>query len=59
MLTRSGETAMKMTDFKVKPPQAMLGAIKSGDRIKLGFEWNVKHEEQVADLRRGITQANR
>ena len=50
---------MKMTDFKVKPPQAMLGAIKSGDRIKLGFEWNVKHEEQVADLRRGITQANR
>jgi polyisoprenoid-binding protein YceI len=44
----TGETAMKMTDFKVKPPQAMLGTIKSGDRIKVRFEWNVKVAEQVA-----------
>jgi len=43
----TGETAMKMTDFKVKPPQAMLGMIKSGDRITVRFEWNVKRAEEV------------
>jgi hypothetical protein len=42
----TGETAMKMTDFKVKPPQAMLGAIRSGDRIKVRFEWNVQRGEK-------------
>jgi hypothetical protein len=47
----SGETALKMTDFKVKPPTALLGAIRSGDRIKVQFEWNVVRaapEEAVA-----------
>ena len=37
----SGKTALKMTDFKVKPPTALLGAIRSGDRIEVRFEWNV------------------
>jgi hypothetical protein len=44
----SGETEMRMTDFKVKPPQAMLGMIKSGDRIKVRFEWNVHRAEKKA-----------
>jgi polyisoprenoid-binding protein YceI len=47
----SGETAMRMTDFKVKPPQAMLGMIKSGDRIKVRFEWNVVRAEKVAEAK--------
>jgi hypothetical protein len=36
----SGSTSMKMTTFNVKPPTAMLGTIKSGDKIKVAFEWN-------------------
>ena len=36
----TGATTMKMTDFNVKPPQAMLGMIKSGDRIEVKFEWS-------------------
>ena len=47
----SGETRMKMTDFKVKPPQAMLGMIKSGDRIKVQFEWNVERAEKSAEAK--------
>jgi hypothetical protein len=46
----SGETAMKMTDYKVKPPTALLGAIRAGDQIKVRFEWNVvrAEDEKVA-----------
>lgn len=36
----SGQTPMKMTTYKVKPPEAMMGMIKSGDKIKVAFEWN-------------------
>ena len=39
-LTISGNLNMKMTDFKVKPPEALFGAIKSGDKIKVSFEWS-------------------
>jgi hypothetical protein len=31
---------MKMTTFKMRPPEAMMGAIKSDDNIKVAFEWN-------------------
>jgi polyisoprenoid-binding protein YceI len=43
----TGETNMKMTDFKVKPPQALLGAIKSGDKIRVSFTWNVRRAKDV------------
>jgi hypothetical protein len=36
----SGKTTMKMTTYKVKPPEAMMGMIKSGDKISVEFEWN-------------------
>jgi polyisoprenoid-binding protein YceI len=39
-LTISGNLEMKMTDFKVKPPEALFGAIKSRDNIKVTFEWS-------------------
>jgi polyisoprenoid-binding protein YceI len=37
----SGNTAVKMTDFGIKPPapEIALGLIKTGDEVKIGFEW--------------------
>jgi hypothetical protein len=39
----SGQTAVKMTDFGIKPPAPAiaLGLIKTGDEVKLSFEWMV------------------
>ena len=36
----SGQTPMRMTTYGVKPPEALAGMIKSGDKIKVAFEWN-------------------
>jgi len=37
----SGNTTLRMTDFKIQPPAPTiaLGAIKTGDEIKISFEW--------------------
>ena len=37
----AGATKLKMTDFKIDPPapKIALGAIKTGDDVKLSFEW--------------------
>lgn len=37
----TGETKLKMTDFGIQPPapKIALGAIKTGDDVKLTFEW--------------------
>ena len=37
----SGNIALKMTDFKIQPPAPTiaLGAIKTGDEVKISFEW--------------------
>ncbi len=42
-VTFSGTTALKMTDFKITPPapSSALGLIKTGDDVKLAFEWAV------------------
>ncbi len=39
----SGNTTVKMTDFGIKPPAPAigLGLIKTGDEVKLSFEWMV------------------
>ncbi len=39
----SGSTSVKMTDFKIEPPapKIALGLIKTGDEVKLLFDWNV------------------
>jgi hypothetical protein len=39
----TGSTAVKMTDFKIEPPapKIALGLIKTGDDVKLSFEWLV------------------
>lgn len=33
-----GEKSLKMTDYGVKPPKALLGTIKTGDAIKIVFK---------------------
>jgi len=37
----SGNTVLKMTEFKIQPPAPTiaLGAIKTGDEVKITFEW--------------------
>jgi len=37
-----GSIPLKMTDFKMKPPTAMLGVMKVGDAITLKFDINVE-----------------
>jgi polyisoprenoid-binding protein YceI len=38
--TYTGSVNLKMTDFRVSPPTAMLGAITAGDAITLRFDLN-------------------
>lgn len=40
-LKASGSTSVKMTDFGIQPPapKIALGAIKTGDDVKISFEW--------------------
>lgn len=35
----TGETRLRMTDFGIKPPRAMLGMVRTGDEIQIVFEW--------------------
>lgn len=46
-ITFTGATAVKMTDFKITPPAptAAVGLIKTGDEVKLTFEWVVGKKE--------------
>lgn len=39
----SGSTTLKMTDFKIDPPapKIALGAIKTGDEVKIIFDWMI------------------
>lgn len=36
-ITLSGNTVINMTDYNVKPPTFMLGAMKTGDNVKLNY----------------------
>ena len=46
-LTIKGSKKLKMTDFKVDPPTALLGTLKTGDDITINFE--VVMTNQTAD----------
>jgi YceI-like domain len=39
--TLSGEAPIRMTDFGITPPVTMLGALKTGDQVKVSFRWIV------------------
>jgi len=46
----TGTTTVKMTDFGIKPPAPTvgLGFIKTGDDVKIAFEWHVEKADGVA-----------
>jgi len=41
-ITIKGSTGLKMTDFGLKPPSPALLPIKTGDEVKVSFEWTVQ-----------------
>ena len=49
-LTITTDIALKMTDFGVKPPTAMLGAIKSGDAITVKMTWQLTMRPPIAKV---------
>lgn len=38
-----GETTLKMTDFGIAPPRLMMGALRTGDDVTIGFVWEPNH----------------
>jgi polyisoprenoid-binding protein YceI len=44
-ITCSGTNRLKMTDYQVKPPSFMLGAMKTGDALTLDFKLIYKKDE--------------
>jgi len=40
----SGEKPLKMTDYDIKPPKALLGAVKAGNEVEVSFK--VRMEKQ-------------
>lgn len=41
-VTVKGKTPLKMTDFGIDPPKALMGTIKSGDAITVSFQWRLR-----------------
>mgnify|MGYP003608475043 CR=1 FL=1 len=41
-ITLEGSYAFKLTDFKITPPTAMMGTIKTGDAVKISFKLKFK-----------------
>lgn len=41
-LVFTGETPIRMSDYGIKPPTAMLGTIKTGNDVKVSFRWVVE-----------------
>ena len=46
----NGNVALKMTDFKMKPPTAMLGMMKVGDAITLKFSIVLAGDPEINEL---------
>ena len=44
----AGTVPVKMTDYGVKPPTAMFGTIKTGDEVKVKFEFTIGPKVVVA-----------
>jgi polyisoprenoid-binding protein YceI len=41
----AGEAPIRMTDYGIKPPVAMMGTLKTGDAVKVAFRWVVDRTE--------------
>ena len=46
LITVSGTSSFKLTDFKVEPPTALLGTIKTGDDVTIEFQLTFKNTKQ-------------
>ncbi|HEX6098767.1 MAG TPA: YceI family protein [Thermoanaerobaculia bacterium] len=46
--TLAGHTPIKMSQYGIKPPTAMMGTIKTGDDVKVTFRWVVEKAEERA-----------
>jgi len=44
----TGSKKLKMTDFKMDPPTAMMGTIKVGDEVEVAFEMVLTFESETA-----------
>lgn len=44
LLTVKGRLALRMSDFKIPPPVALLGTIRSGDDISIGIVWELQKQ---------------
>lgn len=42
LLVLTGETPIRMSDYGIKPPTAMLGTIKTGNDVNVSFRWVVE-----------------
>ena len=49
-LTITTDIALKMTDFGIKPPTAMMGMIKSGDAITVKVSWQLTMRSPTATV---------
>ncbi len=45
-ITVSGTSAFKLTDFKIDPPTALMGTIKTGDDVTVEFNLTFKNQKQ-------------
>ncbi len=45
----SGETTLRMTDFDIHPPKAMLGALRTGDEIRVRWKWLLTPLQAIAE----------
>jgi polyisoprenoid-binding protein YceI len=41
-ITFSGSKKLKMTDYKIKPPTALMGTMTTGDEIEIVFQVTLK-----------------
>ena len=41
-ITFSGSKKIKMTDYKLKPPTALLGTLTTGDEVDIHFQVTLK-----------------
>jgi polyisoprenoid-binding protein YceI len=42
-----GSVKLKMTEFNIKPPTALLGSLKTGDDVEIQFEVSFKNNETI------------
>lgn len=49
-VTVNGTLKLKMSDFGIKPPTAMMGTIKTGDVISLEYQVEMKSEKSISAL---------